>query len=74
MYSAGCGRVCQGVTGCFRVCQEVSKIARNLVGCFLSEIVIVQGKMYTRGKSKKANYMLYHKSNIPIAIIKKKKS
>ena len=61
------------MAGCVRVCQEVSKTARNLVGCFLAKIVIVQGKMYTRGKSKKANYMLYHKSNIPIAIIKKKR-
>jgi type I site-specific restriction endonuclease len=50
----------------------VSKTARNLVGCFLSEIAIVQGKMYTRGKSKRADYMLYNKSNIPIAVIKEK--
>jgi type I restriction enzyme R subunit len=34
--------------------------------------IIVQGKLYTRGKSKRADYILYHKSNIPIAIIEAK--
>ncbi|WP_405250479.1 EcoAI/FtnUII family type I restriction enzme subunit R [Dokdonia sp. Asnod3-C12] len=34
--------------------------------------IIVQGKMYTRGKSKRADYILYYKSNIPIAIIEAK--
>ena len=34
--------------------------------------IIVQGKMHTRGKSKRADYILYYKSNIPIAIIEAK--
>ena len=34
--------------------------------------IIVQGKLYTRGKSKRADYILYYKSNIPIAIIEAK--
>ncbi|MDW5288870.1 EcoAI/FtnUII family type I restriction enzme subunit R [Formosa sp. PL04] len=34
--------------------------------------IIVQGKMYTRGKSKRADYILYHKPNVPIAIIEAK--
>lgn len=36
--------------------------------------IIVQGKLYTRGKSKKADYILYYKPNIPIAIIEAKKN
>ncbi|WP_031441909.1 EcoAI/FtnUII family type I restriction enzme subunit R [Arenibacter algicola] len=34
--------------------------------------IIVQGKLYTRGKSKRADYILYYKSNLPIAIIEAK--
>ena len=34
--------------------------------------IIVQGKMHTRGKSKRADYILYYKSNIPITIIEAK--
>ena len=34
--------------------------------------IIVQGKLYIRGKSKRADYILYYKSNIPIAIIEAK--
>lgn len=34
--------------------------------------IIVQGKLYTRGKNKRADYILYYKSNIPIAIIEAK--
>lgn len=34
--------------------------------------IIVQGKLYTRGKSKRADYILYYKSNIAIAIIEAK--
>ena len=34
--------------------------------------IIVQGSLYTRGKSKRADYILYYKSNIPIAIIEAK--
>jgi type I restriction enzyme, R subunit len=34
--------------------------------------IIVQGKMHTRGKSKRADYILYYKPNLPIAIIEAK--
>lgn len=34
--------------------------------------IIVQGKMYARGKQKRADYILYYKPNIPIAIIEAK--
>jgi len=34
--------------------------------------IIVQGNLYTRGKNKRADYILYYKSNIPIAIIEAK--
>ena len=34
--------------------------------------IIVQGKMHTRGQRKRADYILYYKPNIPIAIIEAK--
>lgn len=34
--------------------------------------IIVQGKMYARGKQKRADYILYYKPNIPIAIVEAK--
>ncbi len=34
--------------------------------------IIVQGKLHTRGKRKRADYILYFKPNIPIAIIEAK--
>jgi type I restriction enzyme, R subunit len=34
--------------------------------------IIVQGKMYTRGKRKRADYILYYKPNIMLAIIEDK--
>ncbi len=34
--------------------------------------IIVQGKLHTRGKRKRADYILYYKLNIPIAIIEAK--
>ncbi len=34
--------------------------------------IIVQGKMYTRGRRKRADYILYYKPNIPLAIIEAK--
>ncbi|MCR1026403.1 DEAD/DEAH box helicase family protein [Cellulophaga baltica] len=34
--------------------------------------IIVQGKLYARGKSKRADYILYHQPNVPIAIIEAK--
>lgn len=40
--------------------------------CFTDGRIIVQGKLYTRGKKKRADYILYYKPNIPIAIIEAK--
>lgn len=34
--------------------------------------IIVQGKLHTRGRQKRADYILYYKSDIPIAIIEAK--
>ena len=34
--------------------------------------IIVQGKLHTRGKRKRADYILYYKPNMPIAIIEAK--
>lgn len=34
--------------------------------------IIVRGKLVTRGKAKRADYILYHKPNIPIALIEAK--
>ncbi|MCX6630505.1 MAG: type I restriction enzyme HsdR N-terminal domain-containing protein, partial [Candidatus Solibacter sp.] len=34
--------------------------------------IIVRGKMVTRGKAKRADYILYYKPNIPIALIEAK--
>jgi type I restriction enzyme, R subunit len=34
--------------------------------------IIVRGKLTTRGKQKRADYVLYYKSNIPIAVIEAK--
>ncbi len=34
--------------------------------------VIVRGKLVSRGKSKRADYILYYKSNIPLAIVEAK--
>src|SRR5882672_664878 len=34
--------------------------------------IIVRGKLVTRGKAKRADYVLYYKPNIPIALIEAK--
>src|SRR3954465_2933601 len=34
--------------------------------------IIVRGKLVTRGKAKRADYILYHKPNIPLAAIEAK--
>src|SRR5947208_12185321 len=34
--------------------------------------IIVRGKLVTRGKAKRADYLLYYKPNIPIAVIEAK--
>ena len=35
--------------------------------------IIVRGKLVTRGKDKRADYILYYKPNIPIAVIEASK-
>src|SRR5271167_536966 len=49
---------------------EMSQI-REEVG-FTDGRIIVRGKLVTRGKGKRADYILYYKPNIPIAIIEAK--
>jgi type I site-specific restriction endonuclease len=44
---------------------------REEVG-FTKGRIIVRGKLVTRGKAKRADYVLYYKPNIPIAIIEAK--
>ncbi|WP_088178113.1 EcoAI/FtnUII family type I restriction enzme subunit R [Methylophilus sp. OH31] len=39
---------------------------------FTNGRIIVRGKLHTRGERKRADYILYYKSNIPIAIIEAK--
>jgi type I restriction enzyme R subunit len=39
---------------------------------FTAGKIIVRGKLHTRGKSKRADYILYFKPNIPIAVIEAK--
>jgi len=34
--------------------------------------VIVHGKLHSRGKQKRADYVLYHKTNIPLAVVEAK--
>ena len=41
--------------------------------CFFTKgRIIVRGKLVTRGKAKFADYILYYKPNIPIALIEAK--
>jgi type I site-specific restriction endonuclease len=39
---------------------------------FTAGRVIVRGKLHTRGQKKRADYILYHKANLPIALIEAK--
>ncbi|PLY13832.1 MAG: restriction endonuclease [Sedimenticola sp.] len=39
---------------------------------FTAGRIIVRGKLHSRGKSKRADYLLYHKPNQPIAVIEAK--
>ncbi len=50
---------------------DMKKQVREEVG-FTDGRIIVQGKMHTRGKRKRADYILYIKPNMPIAIIEAK--
>ena len=50
---------------------DVETQVREEVG-FTKGRIIVRGKLVTRGKAKRADYILYYKPNIPIAIIEAK--
>ncbi|TYO99974.1 type I restriction enzyme R subunit [Geothermobacter ehrlichii] len=39
---------------------------------FTAGRIIVRGKLYSRGEKKRADYILYHKPNLPIAVIEAK--
>lgn len=39
---------------------------------FTAGKVIVRGKLVSRGKQKRADYILYYKNNIPIAVVEAK--
>jgi type I restriction enzyme R subunit len=50
---------------------DVATQIREEVG-FTKGRIIVRGKLVTRGKQKRADYILYYKPNIPIAVIEAK--
>jgi type I restriction enzyme R subunit len=50
---------------------NIQKQVREEVS-FTDGRIIVQGKMHTRGTRKRADYILYYKPNVPIAIIEAK--
>lgn len=49
---------------------ELSQI-REEIG-FTKGRIIVRGKLVTRGKAKRADYILYYKPNLPLALIEAK--
>jgi len=49
---------------------EMSQIREEV--SFTKGRIIVRGKLVTRGKAKRADYVLYYKPNIPIAIVEAK--
>src|SRR5215469_17941936 len=49
---------------------EMSQIREEVT--FTKGRIIVRGKLVTRGKAKRADYILYYKPNIPIAIVEAK--
>ncbi len=50
---------------------DVHTQIREEVG-FTKGRIIVRGKLHTRGEQKRADYVLYHTSNIPLAVIEAK--
>src|SRR5882762_11631537 len=52
-----------GWDGMMQIREEVS---------FTKGRIIVRGKLVTRGKAKRADYILYYKPNIPLAVIEAK--
>src|SRR3954469_12088595 len=49
---------------------EISQIREEV--SFTKGRIIVRGKLVTRGQAKRADYILYYKPNIPIALIEAK--
>ena len=49
---------------------EISQIREEV--SFTKGRIIVRGKLVTRGKAKRADYVLYFKPNLPIALIEAK--
>src|SRR5476649_1919327 len=49
---------------------EMSQIREEV--SFTKGRIIVRGKLVSRGKAKRADYILYYKPNIPIAIVEAK--
>ena len=49
---------------------EISQLREEV--SFTKGRIIVRGKLVTRGKAKRADYILYYKPNIPIAVIEAK--
>ena len=49
---------------------ELSQLREEV--SFTNGRIIVRGKMVTRGKAKRADYILYYKPNIPLAVIEAK--
>ena len=49
---------------------EATQIRREV--SFTTGRIIVRGKLVSRGKAKRADYVLYHKPNLPIALIEAK--
>lgn len=39
---------------------------------FTAGRIVVRGRLHTRGKAKRADYVLYHQSNLPLAVIEAK--
>src|SRR5262249_51791913 len=49
---------------------EMSQIREEV--SFTKGRIIVRGKLVTRGKAKRADYILYYRPNIPLAVIEAK--
>ena len=49
---------------------EIQQIREEVT--FTKGRIIVRGKLVTRGRAKRADYILYHKPNIPVAVIEAK--
>ena len=50
---------------------DIQKQVREEVG-FTNGRIIVRGKLHTRGESRRADYILYHQPNVPLAVIEAK--